>query len=246
MFIGHFAVGFALKRVAPRASLGPLIAAAQFLDLLWPWFLLLGWEHVRLDPGNTAFTPLAFDSYPISHSLVMAIVWGVAFSGLYLLRTHNRIAAIWIAAAVVSHWALDWITHRPDLPIMPGDSTKVGLGLWNSVPATLIVESAMFAAGVWVYARATRARYDWPRQLLDLRRRAVAHLRREPARPAAARRALARDRGVRRVVVPAMGGVVRSPPHAYFPPPGLTSAVGAAGAGSTVYVIPENCISSHV
>jgi len=158
VFIGHFAIGFALKRVAPRASLGPLIAAAQFLDLLWPWFLLLGWEHVRLDPGNTAFTPLAFDSYPISHSLVMAIVWGVAFSGLYLLRTHNRIAAIWIAAAVVSHWALDWITHRPDLPIMPGDSTKVGLGLWNSVPATLIVESAMFAAGVWVYARATRAR----------------------------------------------------------------------------------------
>lgn len=158
MFIGHFAVGFALKRVAPRTSLGVLMAAPQFLDLLWPWFLLLGWEHVRIDPGNTAFTPLAFDSYPISHSLVMAIVWGVAFGGLYLLRTHNRIAAIWIAAAVVSHWVLDWITHRPDLPILPGDSTKVGLGLWNSVPATLIVESAMFAAGVWVYARATRAR----------------------------------------------------------------------------------------
>src|SRR5438034_2330989 len=53
---------------------------------------------------------------------------------------------------------LDWITHRPDLPIAPGYPLKVGLGLWNSVPATLLVEGAMFAAGVWVYARGTRGR----------------------------------------------------------------------------------------
>jgi hypothetical protein len=169
MFIGHFAVGFALKRVAPRTSLGVLIAATQVLDLLWPWFLLLGWERVRIDPGNTAFTPLAFDSYPISHSLVMAIVWGALVGGLYLVfgrpaervgdgRIYRRGAAIWIAAAVVSHWVLDWITHRPDLPIAPGFPLKVGLGLWNSVPATLVVEGAMFAAGVWVYARGTRGR----------------------------------------------------------------------------------------
>ena len=158
MFIGHFAVGFALKRVAPRTSLGVLTAAAQTLDLLWPFFLLLGWERVRIDPGNTAFTPLAFDSYPISHSLVMAIVWGALFAAAYFVRTRLRTAAIWIAIAVVSHWVLDWITHRPDMPIAPWSDVKVGLGLWNSVPATIIVESAMFAAGVWIYARATNAR----------------------------------------------------------------------------------------
>jgi membrane-bound metal-dependent hydrolase YbcI (DUF457 family) len=158
MFIGHFAVGFALKRVAPRTSLGVLVAAPQALDLLWPWFLLLGWERVRIDPGNTAFTPLAFDSYPISHSLVTAIVWGVVFAAVYFGVTRQRTAAIWIAAAVVSHWVLDWITHKPDMPIAPWSEVKVGLGLWNSIPGTLIVESAMFAAGVWIYARTASAR----------------------------------------------------------------------------------------
>jgi hypothetical protein len=57
MFIGHFAVGFAAKKFAPRASLAPLIAAPLFLDILWPPFLLLGWEHVRIDPGNTRSIP---------------------------------------------------------------------------------------------------------------------------------------------------------------------------------------------
>jgi len=158
MFIGHFAVGFALKRAAPRTSLGVFMAAAQFLDLLWPVFLLLGWEHVSIAPGNTAMTPLAFDSYPLSHSLLMAIGWGALFALAYRLRTRRTAAAILLGLAVVSHWVLDWITHRPDLPIVPWSAVKVGLGLWNSVPATVFVESAMFAAGVWMYVRATRAR----------------------------------------------------------------------------------------
>ena len=158
MFIGHFAVGFALKRVAPRTSLGILMAAPQTLDLLWPIFLLIGLEHVRIDPGNTAVTPLAFDSYPYSHSLVMAIAWGAIFATAYFFRTKRRGAAAWIAIAVVSHWILDWITHRPDMPIAPWSGTRVGLGLWNSVAGTIFVEAAMFAAGVWIYVRATRAR----------------------------------------------------------------------------------------
>lgn len=158
MFIGHFAVGFALKRAAPRTSLGVLTAASQMLDLLWPVFLLLGWERVRIDPGNTAFTPLAFDSYPLSHSLVMATIWGALLAAACFVRTWLRTASIWIALAVISHWILDWITHRPDLPLAPWSGVKVGLGLWNSVPATIVVESAMFVAGVWIYARATQAR----------------------------------------------------------------------------------------
>ena len=163
MFIGHFAVAFALKRVAPHASLGVLTLAAQFADLLWPVFLLLGLERVRIDPGNTAVTPLAFDSYPYTHSLVMDIVWGAAVAGAYVVARPARErrparAAAWIAAGVVSHWILDWITHRPDMPITLGGATKVGLGLWNSVPATIAVEGTMFAAGVWIYLRATRPR----------------------------------------------------------------------------------------
>src|SRR5919106_2776987 len=87
MFIGHFAVAFAAKRIAPRTSLATLVAAAAFVDILWPIFLLLGIERVRIEPGNTAFTPLAFESYPWSHSLLMGMVWGVAFGLVYRART---------------------------------------------------------------------------------------------------------------------------------------------------------------
>jgi membrane-bound metal-dependent hydrolase YbcI (DUF457 family) len=157
MFIGHFAVGLASKRVAPRASLGVLLAAPNLLDLLWPVFLLLGWEQVRIDPGNTAFTPLDFVSYPISHSLLTACGWGALFALLYWGVTRYTRGAIVIGLSVVSHWVLDFLTHRPDMPLYPG-GPRVGLGLWNSVPATIVVEVAMYAVGAWLYLSMTRAR----------------------------------------------------------------------------------------
>lgn len=158
MFIGHFAVGFASKRVAPAASLGVLMAAPMTLDLLWPGFLLAGWEQVRVDPGNTAFTPLDFVSYPYSHSLAMAAVWGGLFGLVYWAITRYAAGAVTVTAGVISHWVLDAATHRPDLPLFPGGTARVGLGLWNSVPATLVVESLMFVAAVWLYASITHPR----------------------------------------------------------------------------------------
>lgn len=158
MFIGHYAVGLALKRATPRTSLGWLIAAPQLLDMLWPALLLAGVEHARVDPGNTPVTPLAFDSYPISHSLVMAGVWALLLGAMYFRRTHFGRGAIWLAIAVVSHWVLDWISHRPDMPLAPWSDVKVGLGMWYSRPLTVTVEALLFAAGVWLYLSATRAR----------------------------------------------------------------------------------------
>jgi hypothetical protein len=157
MFIGHFAVGFAATKFAPRTSLAALLAAPVFLDLLWPWFLLFGWERVRIDPGNTRFTPLDLAYYPWSHSLLMSIVWATAFALVYhaLARYWPGTLAIWIG--VVSHWILDWITHRPDMPLYPG-GPRYGLGLWNSIPGTMIVEMSMLVIGVWLYVSATRAR----------------------------------------------------------------------------------------
>ncbi len=158
MFIGHFAVGFAAKKFAPRTSLALLLAAPLFLDLLWPWFLLLGWEHVRIDSGNTRFTPLDLYDYPWSHSLAMSVVWATAFGLIYYLssRYWPGTVAIWIG--VISHWVLDWITHRPDMPLYPGGGPRLGLGLWNSIAGTMAAEIIMFVAGVWLYFRATRAR----------------------------------------------------------------------------------------
>jgi membrane-bound metal-dependent hydrolase YbcI (DUF457 family) len=157
MFIGHFAVGFAGKKFAPRTNMAILLAAPLFLDMLWPFFLLLGWEHVRIDPGNTRFTPLDLYHYPWSHSLLMSIVWATLFSLIYHLITRYWPGAVVIWIGVVSHWVLDWITHRPDMPLYPG-GPRYGLGLWNSIAGTLVVELLMFAVGVWIYARTTRAR----------------------------------------------------------------------------------------
>src|SRR5438132_6962683 len=157
MFIGHFALGFAAKRAAPRLSLAILFAAAQLADVIWPVLVALGIEQVRIQPGITAFTPLDFVSYPYSHSLLMLLIWGAIFAALCASVTRERLAWLVVGALVVSHRVLDWITHRPDMPLYPG-SAKFGLGLWNSVPATIAVEVVMFFAGIWIYARATRAR----------------------------------------------------------------------------------------
>jgi hypothetical protein len=158
VFIGHFALGFAAKRVAPGVSLAVLFVAAQLADVLWPFFLALGLEQVRIDPGNTAFTPLDFVSYPYSHSLLLLVVWGVVFGFVYKTAWGGDVfVAVLLGALVVSHWLLDFVTHRPDMPLYPG-SARFGLGLWNSIGATLAVETGLFAAGVAIYVRMTRAR----------------------------------------------------------------------------------------
>jgi hypothetical protein len=138
-------------------SLGTLFVACELVDLIWPVFLLLGIESVRIDPGNTAFTPLEFVRYPWTHSLLMGAVWSVLLGLLYLLLRRNRRAALVVGLVVLSHWFLDLLAHRPDLPIVPGGAVY-GLGLWNSIAATLVVEGLMFAAGLALYLNATRAK----------------------------------------------------------------------------------------
>jgi membrane-bound metal-dependent hydrolase YbcI (DUF457 family) len=155
MFIGHFAVSFAAKRVAPRASLGMTFVAAQLADLLWPIFLLTGVEAVAIRPTKNPFLNLGFTHYPWSHSLALELVWGALLGGLYWMATRQRREAIVVALLVPSHWLLDYVVHVPDLPLYPGSST-FGLGLWEHPLATMIVELLVFGAGVAIYAAATR------------------------------------------------------------------------------------------
>jgi membrane-bound metal-dependent hydrolase YbcI (DUF457 family) len=157
MFVGHLAVALGAKRAAPRVPLAALVAATYGLDLLWPMFLLAGLERVRIDAGNTAFTPLAFDHYPWTHSLLMAAVWS-SLAGLAASSwLRSRCAGLIVGATVVSHWLLDFVTHRPDLPLWPG-GPKAGLSLWQSVAGTLVVEGVLLAAGVALYRRRFSAR----------------------------------------------------------------------------------------
>lgn len=156
MFIGHFAVALAAKRAAPEVSLGTLVLAAQLADLVWPTLVLLGIESFAIRPGLTAVTPLDFTSYPYSHSLLALAVWGFVLALVYYAVRRRQLAAAVLFSVVLSHWLLDVATHRPDMPLTLGGSARLGLGLWNSIAATVAVEGLLFAAGVWVYARATR------------------------------------------------------------------------------------------
>jgi FtsH-binding integral membrane protein len=157
VFLGHFAVGFGAKAVAPRVSLGTLFLAAQFIDLLWPVLVLLGVEQVRIDPGATVVTPLDFEHYPVSHSLLAVVGWGVLLAGIYFLVARDRRGSMVVGLVVASHWLLDFLVHRPDLPLYPG-GVRVGLGIWQSLPATLVMELGLFGVGLFLYRRVTEAR----------------------------------------------------------------------------------------
>ena len=155
MFIGHFGIGLGAKKIAPKISLGTLFLASQLLDLLWPTFLLLGWEHVSIKAAPVKSVPLIFTDYPISHSLLMACVWGLACGLIYFLIKRHYRGAFVIAICVVSHWILDLIVHVPDLPLYPGNSPVVGLGLWNHMVVAVITEGFIFIAGLVMYLQAT-------------------------------------------------------------------------------------------
>jgi membrane-bound metal-dependent hydrolase YbcI (DUF457 family) len=156
MFIGHYGMAFGAKMLAPNVSLGALFLACQLADLIWPGLVLAGIERVAIDPGATTLTPLDFVHYPFSHSLVALLVWAVLFAAVYrFLMRSSLAAAITIAAVVLSHWVLDFLTHRPDMPVFPNDSIRLGLSLWDYPMIEIPLEVGLFVAGLWLYARAT-------------------------------------------------------------------------------------------
>jgi hypothetical protein len=157
MGIGHLAVGLASKRWAPRVSLGWLVLAPVFVDMLWSIFILVGIERARIVPGITKAMPLDLEHMPISHSLVGMIGWGLLLGGVYFALHKDTRAAVVLFIGVLSHFLLDWISHRPDMPILP-DGPHIGLGLWNFPVPALLVEVALVLGGLALYMRTTRAR----------------------------------------------------------------------------------------
>jgi membrane-bound metal-dependent hydrolase YbcI (DUF457 family) len=157
MFIGHYALALAAKKIAPQVSLGILFLACQLADMIWPNLVLLGIEALEVEPGITVMTPFNFVHYPYSHSLVALTLWSAIFGAVYaLLRRSGTKAAIVIAVLVLSHWVLDVLTHRPDMPITLADSSRIGLGLWNFPVVAVPLELLLFAAGIWLYIRQTK------------------------------------------------------------------------------------------
>ena len=154
MFVGHYGVSFAAKKVDPTIPLWVIFLAVQFLDILWAPFVLLGIEKVRIVPGITASNPLDLYYMPYTHSLVAALVWSCAGGLIYqlIVRPARRRASVVVGFSVVSHWILDFVVHRPDLPLYD-DSAKVGLGLWNAPALAFGLEAALLFGGIWLCLR---------------------------------------------------------------------------------------------
>ena len=156
MFIGHFGLGMAAKKYLPEVSLGVLFLSVQLVDLLWPFFLLMGLEEVRIEPGHTAVNPLNMVHYPITHSLFGGTVWAIAFGGIFYFIKRSKRIGLFLAGGVISHWFLDLLMHKPDLAIYPGGA-KYGFGMWDSVPLTITIEFLFFAGGIYLYTKTTKA-----------------------------------------------------------------------------------------
>jgi hypothetical protein len=150
MFVGHFAVAFLAKRAEPNISLGTLILAAMLPDLLSDAFLLGGIEHIEIGHGSGAANYFHATQIAYSHSLAAGVLWGALFAGTYY---HRRRSAAIIFGLVLSHWVLDVISHRPDMPLVPGLDLRLGLGLWSSIPATLVIEGGLWLIAILVYLR---------------------------------------------------------------------------------------------
>jgi FtsH-binding integral membrane protein len=157
MVIGHFGFGLGAKKYAPRLSLGLIFLAVQFADILWPDLILLNIEKVRIQPEDAKF-PLDFIYYPFSHSLLMSVFWAAVFGLIYWLVKKDRVSATVLGICVLSHWFLDLIVHKPDLPLYPGSAVFLGFGLWNWPWLTALAEGILFFTGMAFYLQTTRAR----------------------------------------------------------------------------------------
>jgi hypothetical protein len=158
VLVGHFAMGFFGKRVEPRLSLGTLILAAMLPDLLWPVFTVAGLERVKFGSGLGAGNYLEAVDIAMSHSLLMGAVWAAILGLTYIWMGRSLRGACVLIVVVLSHWLLDVVSHRPDMPLAPAMSLRLGLGLWTSIPATVLVEGGLWLTAIVVYARATEAR----------------------------------------------------------------------------------------
>jgi membrane-bound metal-dependent hydrolase YbcI (DUF457 family) len=156
MFVGHYGISFAVQRINPNIPLWVLFIGVQLLDVFWAPFVLVGIEKVRIVPGITASNPLDLYYMPYTHSLVAAVAWSVAAAALYRLwrgsGERSSIAAALVGLAVFSHWILDFVVHRPDLPLYD-DTAKVGLGLWNRPALALGLEASLLFGGMWLFLR---------------------------------------------------------------------------------------------
>ena len=159
MFAGHIGAALAIGRAEPGVNIGMFVTAALLLDLLLWLFVLLGWESVAI-PADFASTHQAAFLFPYSHGLLASVAWSAvaAVAGLLLYARcqWKWRAAMLLAVAVFSHWVLDAVVHRPELPLAGAASRVVGLGLWNNIPVALLLEGVVVVLGLYLFVSGSK------------------------------------------------------------------------------------------
>jgi hypothetical protein len=166
MFIGHFAPAFVAAAVYSRGpKLGTYFLAAQLVD--WGFFALatIGVERMRVDPGATVMVPFDLYHMPITHSLAGTAAWAAAFAIIVAVWHRDALAGFLSSLVVLSHWVLDWLTHRPDLTIAGGER-KFGLGLWNHPEIAMPLEIGITLAAFIFYMSRSRGPIAQPMILI--------------------------------------------------------------------------------
>ena len=143
MYLGHLALGLAAKPVAPKVSTGVLLVAPQVLDILWAGFFVVGVGELEATPWD--------------HGLVMSFVWSAIAFVIALLFYRDIRSSLLIGLLVLSHWVCDFIAWDSVLPLAFGDSPRVGLGLYNSVPVMLVMDFGLFGGALAFYLTRTKA-----------------------------------------------------------------------------------------
>lgn len=163
MFVGHFAAGVTGKAVENTVPLWVWIGASQLLDLGWAILIMTGVEKLRVVPGQPG-NPLDLYYMPWTHSLPAALLWALAaaFIAWRGFGASGR-AALLLGLVVISHWLLDLIVHRPDLPL-GFLGPKLGLGMWNWPLPEMALEMGLLAlsGGLWIAVRKDRGQPAGP------------------------------------------------------------------------------------
>jgi hypothetical protein len=156
---GHFGFAAAVKAKERSTPLWALMLACVWLDVVFAPLFAAGIEKMVMIPGakeGAYGDGIIYADY--THSLVGAAVLSVVF-GLALGWRYGKRSGIVLGLVVMSHWVLDLVMHRQDMPFLPGnagDLPRLGFGLWRSHAASAVLELAIVAVGTWLYLRAAR------------------------------------------------------------------------------------------
>jgi hypothetical protein len=155
MITGHFGFAAAVKSREPQVPLWALMFATVWLDIVFVPLFLMGIETLVTAPGAQAGYGGAIIRADYTHSLVGALLLS-AFLGWLASLPWGARNGIVIGFVSFSHWILDLLVHRPDLPILPGNLLglpKLGFGLWRFPMASAAIELAILTAGAYLYWR---------------------------------------------------------------------------------------------